>query len=106
MCRSRDRPDRSRFPTALMAGAHVKAHPRAESDVPRSVGDRRAMEEVADPVLGADQAEALFSVEFVDRSCQCTILDSGNSMMSVAPWSLSAGIRMLISAFGTTVSTA
>ena len=34
------------------------------------------------------------------------ILDSGNSMMSVAPWSLSAGMSVLITFFGTTVSTA
>ena len=40
-----------------------------------------------------------------DRA-QCTIFESGNSMMSVAPASESAGMRMLISFFGTTVSTA
>ena len=45
-----------------------------------------------------------------DRACghvsQWTILDSGSSMMSVAPASDSAGIRTLISFLGTTVSTA
>ena len=35
-----------------------------------------------------------------------TIFEIGSSMMSVAPASLSAGMRMLISDFATTVSTA
>ena len=35
-----------------------------------------------------------------------TILESGNSRMSVAPLSFSAGIKMLISDFATTVSSA
>ena len=40
------------------------------------------------------------------RHGQWTIFASGSSMMSEAPASLSAGIRMLISRLGTTVSTA
>jgi hypothetical protein len=37
---------------------------------------------------------------------QGTILEIGSSMMSVAPLSFRAGIRMLMSCFGTTASTA
>ncbi len=37
---------------------------------------------------------------------QCTILAMGSSTMSLAPSSHNAGMRMLISVFGTTVSTA
>ena len=36
--------------------------------------------------------------------CQCTILESGISKMSVAPLSRSAGMRMLMSDFATTAS--
>ncbi len=34
---------------------------------------------------------------------QCTIFESGSSMMSVAPASLSAGMSVLIADFATTV---
>lgn len=46
------------------------------------------------------------STELITGSAQWTILAIGNSMMSVAPRSLRAGISVLISDLGTTVSTA
>ena len=40
------------------------------------------------------------------RAAHGTILAMGSSMMSVAPWSFSAGMRVLMVCFGTTASTA
>lgn len=75
------------------------------------------MELVLCPVVVAQRAESELSVEGDDDpgtgsgtghggAVQWTILDSGSSIRSVAPASFSAGIRMLISFLGTTVSTA
>jgi hypothetical protein len=46
------------------------------------------------------------SVRHRRRNRQWTIFEIGSSMMSVAPRSLSAGIKTLTSVLGTTVSTA
>ena len=72
-----------------------------DSSVPAADHDRAQ----ADPLVERlDGPGARGDTASIDD--QWTILDSGSSMMSVAPASLSAGIRMLISFFGTTVSTA
>ena len=65
-----------------------------------------AWREPATVFVGLDCAKALVGVKLGNRPGQCTIFDSGSSMMSVAPASFSAGMRMLICDFGTTVSTA
>ena len=67
------------------------------------------------PSVGPQRAVAPELVEGLDRrldrlegesDAQWTILEIGSSMMSEAPWSSSAGISVLISRLGTTVSTA
>jgi hypothetical protein len=96
----------------------------ADVDVTAAVAYGRAVEGVAAAVVTEDGAEAPGIVEVGDdpgpgRSGtgrgghfgrpvegQWTILDRGSSMMSVAPLSFSAGMRMFTSALGTTVSTA
>ena len=75
----------------------------------------------ADPSASVDRAETAPGVERGDPpeersregtgpakvvSDQCTILESGISKMSVAPLSRSAGMRMLMSDFATTASSA
>ena len=80
----------------------------ADVDGPRPVGNRRAVKAVLGPVLGPHRPEpgVLVEGDHLAASGQWMILDSGNSMMSVAPWSFNAGISVLISFLGTTVSTA
>ena len=61
---------------------------------------------------GLHPADAAVLVELGDTPLhdtpfhQCTILEMGSSMMSVAPWSFRAGMSVLMSDLGTTVSTA
>ena len=82
------------------------------------------MEGIAPAVVAAHHTEAPGFVELGDHARssepghrrargssrspwpQWTIFDRGSSMMSVAPRSLSAGIRTFTSDLGTTVSTA
>ena len=91
-----------------------------DRDRPGAVGDLGAVERVAPPSAGpvrpADRdAEISPSPTASSKAStgpragagpQWTILEIGSSMMSVAPWSFSAGMSVLMSDFGTTVSTA
>ena len=94
-----------------MAGHDADPHGDAGLDHPGPVGDRGAVEEQISPVFGANGPEPRVLVEGDNDSVQLwpgqwTILASGTSMMSVAPWSFRAGIKVLICALGATVSTA
>ena len=123
------RPHRHGFQPAEVTGGHLDGHQGPDGDGPGAVGYGGAVEgeaatlavhhhpdapgfvELADP---ADQGNVAGGGKVDDpapggghrRQPQWTILDRASSMMSVAPRSLSAGIRVLISDFGTTVSTA
>lgn len=107
-----ERPDVRRFPTPHVAGNDNKIDPGAGGNVARAAGDLGAMEGVPPAVVIVHFPEADGDVKRSDHAGtaggagQWTILASDNSMMSVAPWSLRAGISVLMSDFGTTVSTA
>jgi len=112
-----------------------EAHRRPNLDVPRTVGDRRAVERQGLVIAIDDRSYTPIRVELGDctpawleqgdgprlhsgqlqsgqlhsgqlHSGQWTIFDSASSKMSVAPSSFRAGINVLISPFGTTVSRA
>ena len=91
-------------------GTTSKATGVAHVDRAGAVGDRRCSGRRARaPSSAVDGRRCRVLVELDDPAPlghQWTILDSGSSMMSVAPASFSAGISVLISALGTTVSTA
>lgn len=96
-----------------MAGREREVDGRVDGDVATPVGDGRAVEEPL-AVGGPHRAVAGRGVVVDDDTrpsgrrwaAHGTILAIGNSTMSVAPTSRNAGIKMLISRFGTTVSTA
>src|SRR5688572_387288 len=100
MGRSATLADPDRLPPAQGAGGDGELHLGPDGDVPGAVGDLRAVERVPGPV-GLDVAEAAVLVEGRHHpgedadahAPQWTILEIGSSMMSVAPWSFSAGIR-------------
>lgn len=75
-------------------------------------GDASAVERERVAVGRAERADAAVCVELDNRSpprgavAQCTIFEIGSSMMPLAPCAFNAGIKMLISDFATTVSTA
>lgn len=80
-----------------------------------SIGNGRAVERVVGTAVRGDHPPAGCIVEAGHAAsqrndpgsqAQWTILASGSSMMSLAPASHRSGIKMLMSALGTTVSTA
>ena len=105
--------DVRRLPRSPMSGAKLEGHRSAGGNRARSIGDLGAVEE---PAFASrlHPADAAFLVELGDAPVdgmriphpQCTILEMGSSMMSVAPWSFRAGMSVLMSDLGTTVSTA
>lgn len=97
-----------RFPAAGEARDDDELHLGPHRDGAGAVGDAGAVEGITPTVLGLHLAQPPGGVKGNDDTAvdQCTILAMGSSMMSVAPWSLRAGIRVLMSALGTTVSTA
>ena len=119
---SRVRPGGWRRPRSGRGGpARPRRRPRrADLDGARAVGDGRAVEEPLAPSRRrrppCRSRRPRRTRRPGPRRCprrarpcrrhQWTILAIGSSMMSVAPWSRRAGIRMLMSALGTTVSTA
>jgi hypothetical protein len=116
------------------AGEEDEVDGDADIDMARAVGDLGAVKAHVDAIRGADGAKTDGGVEIGDHPGgggrpggggalkaglvgrrpgggaggpgQGTILEIGSSMMSVAPLSFRAGIRMLMSCFGTTASTA
>src|SRR5581483_10982389 len=100
--------DDSCFPLAVVAGGNLELDGRVYRNRARAVGDLGAVEEQFTSIVGSDGAVSLGLVELRDssRHRQCTILVIGSSMMSLAPWSFNAGIRVLMSDLGTTASTA
>lgn len=100
------RGDRRRLPPPVVAGDDVERHRRVDLDGPRPVGNGRAMEEELAAFVRPHGAVAGVAVERGDRAVQWTILAMASSTMSLAPASFSAGMRVLMSDLGTTVSTA
>jgi len=92
---------------AEVTGRDLEAHRCARVDRASAVSDLRAVKGIRRAIVGCDFADAARLVECCDGSgCHCTILAMGSSRMPVAPWSFSAGIKVLMSDLATTVSTA
>ena len=93
---------------AAELGQQLELHVGADRDVAAAVGDGDAVERHDRAVVAGDLAEADLPVERRHRAAhrQATILLIGNSKMSEAPASFSAGISVLIVRLSTTVSTA
>src|SRR5579884_1343879 len=108
---TRSRPaDLDRLPLPERARPDVEDDARTGRDGPGAVGDARAVEGIAGAVAVDDLAQAAALVEVLDPPApllhQWTIFEIGSSMIPVAPWSLSAGMSVLISDLATTASTA
>jgi len=128
-----DRCDLEGFKTPAGGGSHPIGDHGPGSDLAAAVGDLGAVETELDGVGVNDDAEASLFVVGLHHSepqaasalrhhlvksgrvlvrdlglgsFQWTIFAMGSSMMSVAPRSLRAGIKMLMSDLGTTASTA
>src|ERR1700761_3332279 len=101
-----------------MTRRHCEDHDRPRRDLPAAVGDGRGVEPERRSRVVVDGAQAAGLVERGDAPevrpgggdgaghGQWTILESGISKMSEAPWSRSAGMRMLMSDLATTASRA
>src|SRR5579863_1333632 len=120
--------DPARLELSFQSRRDDKFDGRTDRDRPRPIADARAMECERAPGLILHRAEPGFVDEGLNDTgsggldpsqrrralfagclrafAQWTIFDNGSSKMSVAPRSLSSGMRTLISAFLTTVSTA
>ncbi len=89
-----------------------ESHRHPDVDPTGFVRDRRAVEEKIPAAIIGHRTEAPGFVEGRDLpgmpvpQGQWMILERASSNMSVAPWSFSSGIKVLMSLFGTTVSTA
>ena len=90
----------------MPAGRTSKVTAVPELDGSGPVEQGRAVERKR-PAVRLDGAEPAWLVEGDDLTVhQWTILARGTSMMSLAPASLRAGMRVLMVSFATTVSTA
>ena len=102
--------DRGGFPLAQLPGNGDEHDRCVHPDRPRTVRDPRAVEPEPLPsplsMTPRPRRSSNATTRPVITRAQWTILAIGSSMMSVAPASFRAGIRMLISDFATTVSTA
>ena len=99
-------------PAPVAVGGHER-HLGPHLDATGAVGDPGAVEPETSAVERHHRPEPARLVELRHRAeqrapqaLQWTILDRASSKMSVAPWSFRAGMSVLMSALGTTVSTA
>ena len=96
-----------RDPSVMAVQWKGSVRPRPNSTVPRPLSSSNAATSPTSGVspTGGSAKGPVHRVATVVGP-QCTIFDRDSSMMSIAPRSLRAGMRTLISDFGTTVSTA
>ena len=91
----------------MRPGDDLEGDGGADLDRAGAVGDGRAVERIGRAVSAVTTPSPRGSSNSVTvASHQWTILASGSSMMSLAPASFRAGMRVLMSVLATTVSTA